>query len=78
MAGVSQGWFGIESYADRYNALIKTGPLYRADQDIDPFPNLAKSWEWSEDGLELTMHLMEGVKWSDGEPFTAEDADLLV
>ncbi len=72
-AGVSEGWFGIESYTDRYNALVKIGPLFRADQDIEPFPNLAKSWEWSDDGMELTMHLMEGVKWSDGEPFTSED-----
>ena len=36
-------------------------------------PNLAKSWEWSEDGHQLTMHLIEGAKWSDGEPFTSDD-----
>lgn len=72
-AGVSHGWFGIESMSSNYNALVKTGPLYRADQDLEPFPNLAKSWEWSADGLELTMHLIEGAKWSDGEPFTSED-----
>ncbi len=73
MAGTTLGWFGIESYTVDYDALVKTGPLYRADQDIEPLPNLAKSWEWSADGKELTMHLVEGVKWSDGEPFTAED-----
>ena len=73
MANVSSGWFGIESYTTRYGSLVKTGPLYRADQDIEPMPELAKSWEWSEDGKELTMHLIEGAKWSDGEPFTAED-----
>ena len=50
MAGVSMGWFGIESYTTRYGALVKTGPLYRADQDIEPMPELAKSWEWSADG----------------------------
>jgi len=72
-AGVTSGWFGIESMSFNYQSLVKTGPLFRADQDLEPFPNLAKSWEWSEDGLELTMHLMEGVKWSDGEPFTADD-----
>jgi hypothetical protein len=49
-AGVSHGWFGIEAMSSNYNALVKTGPLYRADQDIEPFPNLAMSWEWSEDG----------------------------
>lgn len=72
-AGVTSGWFGIESMSFNYQALVKTGPLFRADQDVEPFPNLAKSWEWSEDGLQLTMHLIEGAKWSDGEPFTADD-----
>jgi peptide/nickel transport system substrate-binding protein len=73
MAGTTMGWFGIESYTSRYGGLIKTGPLFRIDQDIEPMPNLAKSWEWSEDGLQLTMHLIEGAKWSDGTPFTADD-----
>ena len=72
-AGVSSGWFGIESYSYAHNALVFTGPLYRMDQDVEPIPNLAKSWEWSDDGLELTMHLVEGAKWSDGVPFTSED-----
>ncbi|HBX70133.1 MAG TPA: galactoside ABC transporter substrate-binding protein, partial [Chloroflexi bacterium] len=73
MAGVSMGWFGIESYTSRYGSLVKTGPLYRANQDIEPFPELAMSWDWSADGKELTMHLIEGAKWSDGYPFTADD-----
>jgi peptide/nickel transport system substrate-binding protein len=73
MAGTTMGWFGIESYTSRYQGLIKTGPLFRADQDIEPFPNLAMSWEWSEDGKQLTMHLIEGAYWSDGVPFTADD-----
>lgn len=36
-------------------------------------PNLAKSWEISEDSLQYTFHLREGIHWSDGHPFTAED-----
>lgn len=36
-------------------------------------PGLAESWELSDDGLELTLRLREGVTWHDGEPFTAED-----
>ena len=73
MAGVSAGWFGIESYSTQHQSLVKVGPLFRADQDIEPFPNLAKSWEWSSDGFSLTMKLIEGAKWSDGAPFTADD-----
>ena len=73
MAGTTMGWFGIESYTSRYGSLVKTGPLYRADQDIIPMPEIAMSWDWSADGKELTMHLIEGAKWSDGVPFTADD-----
>jgi peptide/nickel transport system substrate-binding protein len=35
-------------------------------------PGLAKSWEISEDGLEYTFELEEGVTFHDGEPFNAE------
>jgi peptide/nickel transport system substrate-binding protein len=73
MAGVSAGWFGIESYSVQHQALVKTGPLFRADQDIEPFPNLAKSWEWVDNGFGLQLKLIEGAKWSDGAPFTADD-----
>ncbi|MGQ9555568.1 MAG: ABC transporter substrate-binding protein [Anaerolineae bacterium] len=36
-------------------------------------PYLAKKVEISEDGTEFTFYLREGHKWSDGEPFTADD-----
>ncbi len=38
-------------------------------------PELAESWESSEDGLTWTFHLRRDVKWHDGEPFTAHDVD---
>ncbi|WP_404406340.1 ABC transporter substrate-binding protein [Pelagibacterium halotolerans] len=72
IGGQSQGWGGID--IGMYECLTRTGPLFmvRADE-LEPLPNLAKSWEWSEDGHELTMHLIEGAKWSDGDPFDSED-----
>ncbi|MDY0266926.1 MAG: ABC transporter substrate-binding protein [Methanimicrococcus sp.] len=36
-------------------------------------PWLAESWEISSDGTEYTLYLREGIVWSDGEPFTAND-----
>jgi peptide/nickel transport system substrate-binding protein len=36
-------------------------------------PDLATRWSWSEDGTELTFTLRQGVKWHDGQPFTARD-----
>jgi peptide/nickel transport system substrate-binding protein len=70
-AGQTQGWFGINIIYQE--ALVKTGPIWMRSDNVEPFPNLAKSWEWSDDGMELTMHLIEGAKWSDGEAFNSED-----
>lgn len=39
----------------------------------EAIPNLATEWEYNEDATEITIHLREGIKWSDGEPFTADD-----
>jgi peptide/nickel transport system substrate-binding protein len=37
-------------------------------------PNIAESFEINEDSSRFTIHLREGLKWSDGEPYTAVDA----
>lgn len=39
-------------------------------------PGLAESWEFSEDGLTLTMSLREGVTFHDGAPFDAEAVEI--
>lgn len=44
-----------------------------SDDLVKIVPMVAKSWEWNEDLTELTIHLRKGHKWSDGQPFTAED-----
>jgi peptide/nickel transport system substrate-binding protein len=36
-------------------------------------PWLAKSWRWSDGNRTLTMELQSGVKWTDGQPFSADD-----
>lgn len=36
-------------------------------------PNIAESYEVNDDATEFTFTLREGMKWSDGAPFTADD-----
>lgn len=55
----------IENFLD---TLVEPNPV---TNEIEPA--LASSWEVSEDGREVIFHLREGVRWSDGVPFTAHD-----
>lgn len=48
-------------------------PLVRWTPDYKIAPNLAKKWEVDETGRIFTFHLVEGIKWSDGAPFTSDD-----
>jgi peptide/nickel transport system substrate-binding protein len=65
--------------ASSYNGAITVYPMiydalvnYGLDGEIEP--GLAKSWEVDENGdkMVITFHLREGVKFSDGTPFTAD------
>lgn len=47
-----------------------------ANRNVDTYewePALASSWETAKDGKSYTFKLRQGVKWSDGQPLTAED-----
>lgn len=45
------------------------------DENLKMVGSLAKDWTISEDGKTYTFNLVEGVKWHDGEPFTAYDVE---
>ena len=47
--------------------------LFRFRTDGTVEPNVAKGFEVNEDATVWTIHLREGMKWSDGVPFTSED-----
>ncbi len=46
-------------------------PIDRVSQK--PVPGVAKSWKVSRDGREYTLELRRGVRFSDGQPFDADD-----
>lgn len=48
--------------------------LTTIDQSGKPSPYLATSWNVSPDHLTWTFKIRDGLKWSDGQPLTAEDA----
>jgi peptide/nickel transport system substrate-binding protein len=47
--------------------------LVGLDDQLNPVPELAESWEISEDGTVYTFNLQPNVTWHDGEPFTSAD-----
>lgn len=54
------------------NRVIFDG-LTKPGKDLAPAPDLAESWTTATDGLSWTFKLRSGVKWSDGQPFSADD-----
>lgn len=62
------GWDARIFLADRMCYLLRLD-----DTCLNVSPALASSWEMSEDAKTLTLHLRKGIKWSDGEPWNADD-----
>ncbi|MGW7685488.1 ABC transporter substrate-binding protein [Kribbella sp. NPDC054772] len=46
---------------------------YNFAKQSEPTPVLATGYSWNPAGTELTIKLRQGVKWNDGQPFTAKD-----
>lgn len=59
---------GYEAFGLSYNLLVDFGP------NLEPVPGFAESWERAADGKSWTFKIRQGMKWSDGQPATAEDA----
>lgn len=54
-------------------AFFQSLAIWSLDEEPVLEPDLAESWEFSDDGKVVTFHLRQGVKWSDGVPFTVDD-----
>lgn len=67
ISGTSSVAMGIISPC--YNGLVRYSP--QNPEEI--IPDLAKSWDVSEDGKLFTFHLIQNAKFHDGVPLTSED-----
>ena len=65
----NQYFIDYQHYVLMYNGLTAMGPL----PQVRVYPDLAKSWEISEDGREYTFPLREGVKFHHGKEFDSGD-----
>ncbi|KKC41455.1 hypothetical protein WH87_00430 [Devosia epidermidihirudinis] len=59
---------------DWLRQLIMVEPFARYERDVSGVrPNVLESWTWNDAYTEITMNFREGMKWSDGETFSADD-----
>ena len=66
---------GFTGAGDSYNGIRLAGDdhILFFDYTVSKItPNLAASWKVSDDGKSTTLTLRNGLKWSDGSPFTAD------
>jgi peptide/nickel transport system substrate-binding protein len=63
----------LESGTSESISLRQPSIVRLADDLHTIVPDVAKSWQWNNDFTEITFVLRKGHKWSDGEPFTADD-----
>lgn len=67
------GFAPVESGAALHQMFVNLMTLIQYDENLEPLPYLARSWEVSEDMTRLTFHLRDDVYWHDGELTTAYD-----
>ena len=63
----------VTPFAAIFNNLVVFDPA-KIHESLDTvIPDLAESWSWDPTNTKLTFKLRQGVKWHDGQPFTAKD-----
>ena len=63
----------VMPFAAVFNNLVVFDPAKPHESLETVIPDLAESWSWDPTNTKLTFKLRQGVKWHDGQPFTAKD-----
>lgn len=68
-----RAWRGVNDFHAFGRIIYDPVLRWPLDPNDNVQPGLAERWEWNEDGTTLTLYFREGLRWSDGEPFTVDD-----
>src|SRR5262249_53207060 len=68
-----RGFTGPYDFVNAHRVAQNDKLLYWDYTGTKVVPNIARGWEVSRDGKLTTLFLRRGMKWSDGQPFTADD-----
>jgi peptide/nickel transport system substrate-binding protein len=63
----------VTPFAAIFNNLVVFDPAKPHESLETVIPDLAENWSWDATNTKLTFKLRHGVKWHDGQPFTAKD-----
>jgi oligopeptide transport system substrate-binding protein len=67
-SGISSDTTSSNIIRNLFDPLVIQDPV-----TLEAKPNLAESWDISDDGLTVTYHLLKDGKWTNGDPLTARD-----
>ncbi|HRR91843.1 MAG TPA: ABC transporter substrate-binding protein, partial [bacterium] len=67
-----RAWLGLSDGAGPFKIAYEHLLRWNVDGS-DVVPNIVKKYDVSKDGRNFTFYLREGMKWSDGTPFTTDD-----
>ncbi|MDH5757998.1 MAG: ABC transporter substrate-binding protein [Gemmatimonadota bacterium] len=73
LPGGMNGFIAGEVMTVQHHQFVNLMTLVAFDEELNPRPYLAESWDVSPDGTELTFHIRRDVVWHDGVPTDAHD-----
>lgn len=67
--------FTVHPLARQVQRYVLLTTLVQYDSAMQLSPYLARRWQWADDGRRATLRLYSGLRWHDGHPTTAYDAE---
>src|SRR5690606_27449676 len=71
-----RGYTGVSDMQGPVKLIYTFGLPFAIGPDLETIeivPGIYDEWSQNEDATEFTFHIREGMRWSDGEPFSTTD-----